>query len=59
MVMNIRNLMDGIENCEFPFINGLKSLGVITVIFGHRIIFELGVPVHNTDYSEHVQKLYL
>ncbi|XP_025406644.1 nose resistant to fluoxetine protein 6-like isoform X2 [Sipha flava] len=54
MVSNTKNLMGDIKNREFAVTNGLKTLGIISVIVGHRVALDLGLPTHSTEYSEHI-----
>lgn len=56
MIANMNDLMEDPKNAEFAVSNGLKTLGIITVIIGHRVALDIGTPSHNSEYTEHVKK---
>lgn len=57
MIVNMRNVAEGAKNKEFAVVSGLKTIGIISVIIGHRVALDLGVPAFNPEYSEHVRRI--
>jgi len=54
MVTNMRNLMEDPKTKDFGVTNGLKTLGIISVLIGHRVALNLGIPNIGPEYSERV-----
>ncbi|KAE9539481.1 hypothetical protein AGLY_004733 [Aphis glycines] len=54
VVTNMRNLMEDPKTKDFGVTNGLKTLGIITVIIGHRVPLNLGIPNIGPEYSERI-----
>jgi hypothetical protein len=50
----MRNLTEDPKTKDFAVTNGLKTLGIISVIIGHRVALNLGIPSSDPEYSEHV-----
>lgn len=57
MVSNMRNLMEDPKTKDFGVTNGLKTLGIISVIIGHRVALNLGIPNISPEYSENVWEI--
>jgi len=58
MITNMNNLLEDPKTKDFAVTNGLKTMGIISVIIGHRVALNLGVPSFDSEHSEHVQKRY-
>lgn len=58
MITNMRNLLEDPKTKDFAVTNGLKTMGIISVIIGHRVALNLGVPSFDPEHSEHVRKRY-
>jgi len=56
MIKNMRNLTEDPKTKDFGVTNGLKTLGILSVIIGHRVALNLGIPSFDTELSEHVWK---
>jgi len=54
MITNMRNLTEDPKTKDFAVTNGLKTLGIISVIIGHRVALSLGIPSFDPELSEHV-----
>jgi len=50
----MRNLTEDPKTKDFAVTNGLKTLGIISVIIGHRVALNLGIPSSDPEYSERV-----
>jgi len=55
-VANIRKLGDDPKNDEFTITNGLKTIGILAIIIGHRVALDLGTPSFNLEFAQHVGK---
>jgi len=58
IVTSIKNLVSDPKNYEFSVTNGLKTMGILAVIIGHRVALDLGTPSSNPDFEEHVRDLH-
>ncbi|XP_022165577.1 nose resistant to fluoxetine protein 6-like isoform X2 [Myzus persicae] len=54
MITNMRNLLEDPKTKDFAVTNGLKTMGIISVIIGHRVALNLGVPSFDPEHSEHI-----
>jgi len=54
MITNMRNLIEDTKSKDFAVTNGLKTLGIISVIIGHRVALSLGIPPFDAEFTEHV-----
>lgn len=54
MITNMRNLTEDPKTKDFAVTNGLKTLGIISVIIGHRVALSLGIPSFDPELSEHI-----
>ncbi|XP_026804539.1 nose resistant to fluoxetine protein 6-like [Rhopalosiphum maidis] len=54
VITNMRNLTEDPKTKDFAVTNGLKTLGIISVIIGHRVALNLGIPSSDPEYSEHI-----
>lgn len=52
----MENLMEDAKNKDFAIINGLKVMGIIGVIIGHRVALDLGTPSFSPEFLDHVCK---
>jgi len=52
----MRNLTEDPKTRDFAVTNGLKTLGIIAVIIGHRVALSLGLPSYDSEFSQHVWK---
>lgn len=52
----MKNLTADRKSNEFSVINGMKALGVFSVIIGHRVSLDLGTPEMNHEFSDRVRK---
>lgn len=55
---NLTNLTKDSKDKEFAVANGFKTIGVVTVIIGHRIAMDLGMPSFIPDFPKKVQKMH-
>jgi len=56
MITNMRNLIEDPKTKDFAVTNGLKTMGIISVIVGHRVALNLGILSFDSEHSEHVRK---
>jgi len=56
MITNMRNLTEDPKSKDFAVTNGLKTMGIISVIVGHRVALNLGILSFDSEHSEHVRK---
>lgn len=54
----MRNLTEDPKSKDFAVTNGLKTMGIISVIVGHRVALNLGILSFDSEHSEHVRKQY-
>ncbi|XP_060875360.1 nose resistant to fluoxetine protein 6-like [Metopolophium dirhodum] len=54
MITNMRKLTEDPKTKDFAVTNGLKTLGIISVIIGHRVALSLGIPSFDPELSEHI-----
>ncbi|XP_025190645.1 nose resistant to fluoxetine protein 6-like [Melanaphis sacchari] len=54
IITNMRNLTEDSKTKDFAVTNGLKTLGIFSVIIGHRVALNLGIPSFDPEYSEHI-----
>lgn len=50
----MRNLTEDPKSKDFAITNGLKTLGLISVLIGHRVALNLGIASFDPELSEHV-----
>lgn len=53
----MRNLIEDPKTKDFGVTNGLKTLGIISVLIGHRVALNLGIPNIGPEYSEQVWEI--
>jgi len=58
IITNMRNLTEDPKTKDFSVTNGLKTMGIISVIIGHRVALNLGILSFDSEHSEHVRKRY-
>lgn len=49
--------MEDPKTKDFGVTNGLKTLGIISVLIGHRVALNLGIPNIGPEYSERVWEI--
>ncbi|KAL4091363.1 hypothetical protein QTP88_026065 [Uroleucon formosanum] len=54
MITNMRNLTEDPKSKDFAITNGLKTLGLISVLIGHRVALNLGIASFDPELSEHI-----
>ncbi|KAL5233121.1 hypothetical protein ACI65C_000531 [Semiaphis heraclei] len=54
MITNMRNLTEDPKSKDFAVTNGLKTMGIISVIVGHRVALNLGILSFDSEHSEHI-----
>lgn len=55
IITNIRKITGETKNEEFVSANILKTVGIVTVMIGHRVVLDLGTPSFNPEYTKRVR----
>jgi len=59
LINNMKSLTEDSNSTDITIAHGLKILGVIIIVGGHRIIIDLAAPAFNPNFSDHVWILNL
>lgn len=50
---NSKSLTENSKITDITIAHGLKVLGIINVVGGHQVVFDLATPAYNPDFSDH------